>query len=254
MGRDWTAPYTALAMRISIHSPRMGRDNLVFLHGRRDSGFQSTLPAWGETSCAITSSANINTFQSTLPAWGETVRSLSFRQIFLFQSTLPAWGETEKLQEVLGIEIFQSTLPAWGETFPRNWRRYHPDISIHSPRMGRDFSLFGAADGIAISIHSPRMGRDYSVGGFRIPRLISIHSPRMGRDLMGGYVSVRHVGFQSTLPAWGETLRLAGVWRETKHFNPLSPHGERLGNVKPRNHSRHFNPLSPHGERPSSAV
>ena len=99
--------------------------------------------------------------------------------------------------------------------------------------------------------------------------------------------------FQSTLPAWGETPRLVGLhhcgpfqstlpaWGETEHghtyggavhFNPLSPHGERLpafavvGFINGisihsprmgRDRLRHqggtrysdFNPLSPHGER-----
>ena len=78
--------------------------------------------------------------------------------------------------------------------------------------------------------------------------------------------------FQSTLPAWGETpTRAAGGLRHN-HFNPLSPHGERLvgggtlmdtikfqstlpawgettsGGITAKIHLD-FNPLSPHGER-----
>ena len=34
------------------------------------------------------------------------------------------------------------------------------NISIHSPRMGRDQIEDGIGDGAEISIHSPRMGRD----------------------------------------------------------------------------------------------
>ena len=79
--------------------------------------------------------------------------------------------------------------------------------------------------------------------------------------------------FQSTLPAWGETL-LCQPWpAQASDFNPLSPHGERhplflvywiqlfrfqstlpaWGETEGRppagNGSNDFNPLSPHGER-----
>ena len=78
------------------------------------------------------------------------------------------------------------------------------NISIHSPRMGRDRVKVDIRDPRAISIHSPRMGRDKTLAtktdkaidfnplsphGERLdlPCLfckcyISIHSPRMGRD------------------------------------------------------------------------
>ena len=80
--------------------------------------------------------------------------------------------------------------------------------------------------------------------------------------------------FQSTLPARGATVREAGELGRHQHFNPRSPHGERLlGGVAetlmeeisihaPRTGSdlrlrsrrariNHFNPRSPHGERPT---
>ena len=78
-------------------------------------------------------------------------------------------------------------------------------ISIHSPRMGRDFFKPGTEERLVISIHSPRMGRDRACqkarhiakqdfnplsphgerpggNGGLLVRRISIHSPRMGRD------------------------------------------------------------------------
>jgi len=79
---------------------------------------------------------------------------------------------------------FQSTLPAWGETLRRVLHGLALQISIHSPRMGRDIRLWTNAQKPEISIHSPRMGRD---------------SPL---TLLGRYV----IKFQSTLPAWGETF------------------------------------------------
>ena len=49
----------------------------------------------------------------------------------------------------------------------------------------------------------------------------------------------------------GERLDAAGFfWSGRMHFNPRSPHGERLSTVSATTHaSTHFNPRSPHGER-----
>ena len=79
------------------------------------------------------------------------------------------------------------------------------------------------------------------------------------------------IGFQSTLPARGATRRNAraqvvpdisihaprtGSDEEGRrcacsycHFNPRSPHGERLNRCQRRGYDAHFNPRSPHGER-----
>ena len=101
-----------------------------------------------------------------------------------FQSTLPAWGETLMRCRWPCAAVFQSTLPAWGETVMQTYHfDYNMRISIHSPRMGRDWSKIYSTGIDAISIHSPRMGRDANS---------NMHSGKLGR-------------FQSTLPAWGET-------------------------------------------------
>ena len=127
---------------------------------------------------------------------------------------------------------------------------------------------------------------------------ISIHSPRMGRDAPSKSPVNAANEFQSTLPAWGETLsdsrfpcfpsisihspRMGrdgpdrGLYGPILHFNPLSPHGERQGLPSARMVLRisihsprmgrdlvyckytasmaNFNPLSPHGERLLNAV
>ena len=107
---------------------------------------------------------------------------------------------------------------------------------------------------------------------FNLDKAISIHSPRMGRDAAAEVLKTYLEGFQSTLPAWGET---GGYRREVPrvfYFNPLSPHGERprrraqkeavadISIHSPRmgrdfkeiatiSGATNFNPLSPHGER-----
>ena len=102
------------------------------------------------------------------------------------------------------------------------------DISIHSPRMGRDLYSSNVPTFLQnfnplsphgerlhhllifpsfhmISIHSPRMGRDIIPPNSEFILLISIHSPRMGRDYYSVNICTAESAFQSTLPAWGET-------------------------------------------------
>ena len=58
---------------------------------------------------------------------------------------------------------FQSTRPVWGAT-----QYNHPELHEHF-----------------ISIHAPRVGRDYDLTKREIIDDISIHAPRVGRDLRG---------------------------------------------------------------------
>ena len=217
--------------------------------------------------------AKLDQFQSTLPAWGETGGKPLFLIHNRFQSTLPAWGETlSSLMLATFSKRFQSTLPAWGETqWAHPWAVPSP-ISIHSPRMGRDNRSAGLGQRLCISIHSPRMGRDSGSPNSRSDISISIHSPRMGRDGMPAEIwpglwnfnplsphgerPRRACGtrcaeeFQSTLPAWGETVSPVLFHALTLNFNPLSPHGERPASARRASTVRtDFNPLSPHGER-----
>ena len=144
--------------------------------------------------------------------------------------------------------------------------------------MGRDFN--GSPEGWEpyISIHSPRMGRDradqwrtrpkkyfnpLSPHGER-PRCnphtpliaeISIHSPRMGRDAAISWRSLPFCGFQSTLPAWGETHTCMVPNRSGSQFQSTLPAwGETTRAVLDFLTQDNFNPLSPHGERPPTTA
>ena len=86
----------------------------------------------------LSSSPVTRLFQSTLTAWGETAVVHLAVQPLQFQSTLPAWGETCVRINKLNSFSFQSTLPAWGETASGKSSMAFVNISIHSPRMGRD--------------------------------------------------------------------------------------------------------------------
>ena len=101
-------------------------------------------------------------------------------------------------------------------------------ISIHSPRMGRDFkeiaSTSGATNFNPLSPHGerpeperpaeemeefqstlPAWGETFQRVNDLFQIAMSIHSPRMGRDIVFFPSQFVHSIFQSTLPAWGET-------------------------------------------------
>ena len=146
----------------------------------------------------------------------------------IFQSTLPAWGETLRRLTVALVTAFQSTLPAWGETSVGVFTAPTTTISIHSPRMGRDYSH-------AAQLHARSHFNPLSPHG---ERLVAPCSPLKGQIFQstlpawgetGGKRTETWKKFQSTLPAWGETGSSASSGGGSSDFNPLSPHGERRG-------------------------
>ena len=102
-------------------------------------------------------------------------------------------------------------------------------ISIHSPRMGRDFTYgFFASSSARFQSTLPAWGEtevnktilrqalfqstlpawgETALAGLAVVvMVISIHSPRMGRDAPTVQKNFTRYPFQSTLPAWGETF------------------------------------------------
>ena len=161
----------------------MGRDLGCIGYPMSAHAFQSTLPAWGETGCPCQNRRRrIISIHS--PRMGRDTAAVDGRTHSRYFNPLSPHGERQDgPKDRQRVCAFQSTLPAWGETQKNIDELNAKDISIHSPRMGRDswplplnFSLF-------ISIHSPRMGRDpVDALGQPVGGGMSIHSPRMGRD------------------------------------------------------------------------
>ena len=91
----------ANGMEISIHSPRVGRD---------EDGL-------------YTVKVRIQ-FQSTRPAWGETLKSAAFSRRFSISIHSPRVGrDVIPLHTVVMQSLFQSTRPAWGETGPPDCKK-----------------------------------------------------------------------------------------------------------------------------------
>ena len=168
-------------------------------------------------------------FQSTLPAWGETRRKRPSTQRKPNFNPLSPHGERliAGAPESCG-SAFQSTLPAWGETNGgQSWREDRDHFNPLSPHGERRAALPHPKRGKAFQSTLPAWGETQARDRHQAGDAISIHSPRMGRDGILRFLRRRIQRFQSTLPAWGETGRSAGRARKKKHFNPLSPHGER---------------------------
>ena len=148
-------------------------------------------------------------------------------------------------------DIFQSTLPARGATPVKPIGQLCISISIHAPRTGSDSCKFIKSESISyISIHAPRTGSD-------IRLFVSAHGrylfqstlPARGATPQSAVFRETIYIFQSTLPARGATIRLQFC---PSHID-ISIHAPRTGSdiiisiscaEKP-----HFNPRSPHGER-----
>ena len=163
-GRLWFwvvwASCPGAAAPISIHAPRVGRDQIGDLADLTTEAFQSTRPVWGAT--------------TQVPySWCKPT----------FQSTRPVWGATPGCVFCGDADAFQSTRPVWGATLMLARCRFCLAISIHAPRVGRDERKVIQKSPPQISIHAPRVGRDQ--GWVRVwvsTHMISIHAPRVGRD------------------------------------------------------------------------
>ena len=190
---------------ISIHAPRMGSNRPTSKKRCRILNFNPRSPH-GERRASYCTPAFLTYFNPRSPH-GERLCHIS-RNISatIFQSTLPAWGAT-----VLLFNIHRTFC-----------------ISIHAPRMGSDHHghhVRRASE--SISIHAPRMGSDFFCYiSCNISTNFNPRSPH-GERLFISILAASEKTFQSTLPAWGATLRRNTDLLNLSYFNPRSPHGER---------------------------
>ena len=236
--------------------------------------FQSTLPARGATRQRRRNDGGKQGFQSTLPARGATRGQQSAGLLVHYFNPRSPHGERPLQCFRLGQgRHFNPRSPHGERRFSRFLPRFAVIISIHAPRTGSDHpALRRASESLPISIHAPRTGSDdgsrrhFEKRGNFNPR--SPHGERRA-DVK---LTLKQCSFQSTLPARGATLELlkTAVYQSFQstlpargatlirwvccrgffHFNPRSPHGERLRRVRlPCAGRAYFNPRSPHGER-----
>ena len=212
-----------LALLISIHSPRMGRDiqRERALYAGEDF---NPLSPHGERHGIALVPQRAEQFQSTLPAWGET-------------------KECRRKTDEHGISIHSPRMGRDVELVHEG--RLLVDFNPLSPHGERPATVWALSAREKISIHSPRMGRDRIVGRSRWASAnfnpLSPHGERRRSRWSAPWPK----GFQSTLPAWGETIPGILGQPNAKNFNPLSPHGERPPPGWPKPGRRRFQSTLP---------
>ena len=124
-------------------------------------------------------------FQSTRPVWGATILHTVPHLITIFQSTRPVWGATVKpsLPSPSRYTYFNPRAPYGARQ--RGAKTENTDnISIHAPRMGRDYRLYTSTPYISrFQSTRPVWGATLCICVAVEIQAISIHAPRMGRDV-----------------------------------------------------------------------
>ena len=237
---------------ISIHAPRTGSDVLPAVtvkvhqgyfnprspHGERrygleyrfEDGIVISIHAPRTGSDAIKSGVFAPLRISIhAPRTGSDIAMLPItRGVVKFQSTLPARGATLFLHCRTSLFPFQSTLPARGATV-RAMKKYREkeDFNPRSPHGERPWQDWQNEPDKAFQSTLPARGAT-AISNAELPVIVA---------------------FQSTLPARGATRPRDILELFFTHFNPRSPHGERLARETQWTRAKHFNPRSPHGER-----
>ena len=225
----WGEPFamrsTTTFLKISTHSPRVGRTNLFVRCRRTTKLFQLTRPVWGEPyywakQCQY---FGISTHS---PRVGRTLHAVLFQ------------GRRSK---------FQLTRPVWGE--PRNCVREVEvqTISTHSPRVGRTRRIRRSYIASSISTHSPRVGRTSRCRtAAKAGRNFNSLAP-CGANRRRHSDQYRRRKFQLTRPVWGEP----NSQKQQHQTERISTHSPRVGRTTPNvpisATAINFNSLAPCG-------
>ena len=171
-----------MAVRISIHAPRMGSDETM--PGTNDITYISIhAPRMGSDMRRANSSPR-RPISIHAPRMGSDAVFAMPQVWWRISIHAPRMGSDPAVWvSIIATLLFQSTLPGWGATRHGNVEHHRQVISIHAPRMGSDHNIFSPLS--VKAYFNPR-----SPDGER-PGILPLHS-----------VEQR---FQSTLPGWGAT-------------------------------------------------
>jgi len=219
----------AVLAQVSIHAPRVGRDEQPDRVLRVADGFNSRAPRGARRTCSRWDSGD-SMFQFTRPAWGATVfrrdRPAGKRE---FQFTRPAWGATHSTATHYAGTSFQFTRPAWGATRVKNNFSWGGCFNSRAPRGARQGRGATPLPLRGFNSRAPRGARQFGVNVFCI-----------------------FVLFQFTRPAWGATpARPAPT--PARCFNSRAPRGARQGGRHVDQAHTCFNSRAPRGARPEVA-
>ena len=227
MGRDEYYDDEWDNLQVSIHAPRVGRDVQYFNTAFGYACFNPRAPC-GARHWMRTATQQLYCFNPRAPCGARRSVYFSGSRLTKFQSTRPVRGATAGACSPQPDGRFQSTRPVWGATVAHEFGEHGIDVSIHAPRVGRDYACVKCFIFGGVSIHAPHAGRDLMPSSAAILRMVSIHAPHAGRDPPVVDVLPVQVTFQSTRPMRGATSRCAAVCGCSQGFNPRAPCGARL--------------------------
>ena len=247
MGRDRAETLIHIYTDISIHAPRVGRDQAWFrpvgysryFNPRAPCGarqiiscfpsvsnkFQSTRPVWGAT-MILSAAEYLDDISIHAPRVGRDQKKLGETEKQLISIHAPRVGRDDGITPTIGSNGFQSTRPVWGATATvEDGADGAPDFNPRAPCGARLLSTLMIAFLAQFQSTRPVWGATTVRLRVYACRSISIHAPRVGRD--AGYVTNTFDGlkFQSTRPVWGAT----GVARREKKSLRISIHAPRVG-------------------------
>ena len=141
---------------ISIHTPRVGSDPRLSVSARRAGRISIHTPRVGSDTPKPAKDIAGRLISIHTPRVGSDCVDVLYNIGFAFQSTLPVWGVTAQSVYCTVIVVFQSTLPVWGVTYSVNDPEPCRGISIHTPRVGSDRSMWLTSNtGSDFNPHSP---------------------------------------------------------------------------------------------------
>ena len=189
---------------ISIHAPRTGSDRGCGWQCSSGCHFNPRSPH-GERPFPFQPAACRRHFNPRSPHGERRFQSLSLPRCFHFNPRSPHGERLDSMSSNSMKSSFQSTLPARGATKRPAAARMTRHFNPRSPH-GERLVMMRSSEFGKISIHAPRTGSDRADARHGAASAeISIHAPRTGSD--------RCPMIQTAVVA---------------HFNPRSPHGERL--------------------------
>ena len=229
-GERRTAPRLSTSPSpISIHAPRTGSDRGTA--ARSGDGFRHFNPRspHGERLGDEATAKAAQEFQSTLPARGATQALRAQRMRLQISIHAPRTGSDA------GIAGKQNRAADFNPRSPHGERQafYFPFCRGYKfqstlPARGATLAGAGIANFGAFQSTLPARGATRNTGECPSVARISIHAPRTGSDSRRMTYFSGKSSFQSTLPARGATTGTPSSRAMCAHFNPRSPHGERL--------------------------
>ena len=117
VGRDQIATVAVLPVFISIHAPRVGRDLGQQKRAVDQQDFNPRAPCGARHKCDKRDRDDYHYFNPRAPCGArQPLPFLEFLRV-QFQSTRPVWGATPRPARYSARKAFQSTRPVWGATF-----------------------------------------------------------------------------------------------------------------------------------------